>query len=1228
MIEADAQRLLVPGDLVDDREVASAEGDRLSHEQIAVQLAELVRTVPERSNIALYGPWGSGKSGIGNLLREAIEGRDGIRFARFDAFKYAETPLRRNFVSAVASELGINDDLFHDALYAGHTRTDVKVPASKIFKILGIFAGLTLALSAILVGVVALIALLESGRYGADFSSLCKSAVTAGLLPAALLSALITLANKTLQVDRTTAKPDSDEQFEQIFKRLVARAKATRLVIFVDELDRCAADEVVATLDAIRTFLGVARCVFVIAADQRVLEESLTRAARQETPADEVNPYYSTGSAYLDKVFQYQISLPPLMSQRITRFAADLVGNRGGLWQEVNGDYVVSVLVPTHVTSPRRVKHLLNAFALVYRLAQDRHRRGLLAQDPRAHAASMAKLVCLRVEFPLFARDLEIDARLPEMVLRIIADRTDTFDDSYPKRAIERARAYAENHAAPANMIVDSGEADAAASQLEVQSSRQLLDYLSRTRTVPGPNRDLVFMHSTGTAFGLDAQTALAIETAVENADVPAVARRLQSVDPPAREGIVRLLNHLMRTSVGVGAPNAARTLLGLYGEDESLPVGSVADGASEMVAMLADTDPGLLNSDTVDAAWRLAARGSQAGARRLREVILTMIETDGLDASFVLRAPRPALEAKAEIFARIVAYELVRDGGEESVELLSEIDDLTATDVMSTSMEAVSSALRDALDAHKASIDRQSAASATAGRPAGAASTPAPDMFDPGPIVAALAQYARQRAAHSPRLASRIVLTLLKTNRQSGRDAVEKILSWLEPVDEPELVEALLAATVKRRLHAWPQWLAAVEPSATTSVEPAAINQLTAGLWSASKGPGADLATVEAAVAAVAGATDHLPDDRRPNLTEAVMHDVGQPVTDDASAENRSRMLRNLQPLGTAGLLETPRVYRAALSTLSETFAEGMTEKISGDQPLGRYLSRDAVLIVREGTPGNEDAPEQLKDALAGLAACDWLPEPLATELLLNLMDASGLAPGDLGTLPSIEDVVALVEEHGSGASAAAASWVRLAAPDVAGVSRVFAALRESQAVSDAVADAVAKIRATWSRQERVELLRTYIAEPGASVPRPLEARLIGLTDLDANDLATVVIERFSRSTNNTQRRSIVALLAAAALRDTSTRKRLIESIVIPLLRPPNGQPQVGTSEIGLDLLAQIGAPLPHGVKGSLGKAVKAAVAGNDALERRAMKVLQPLGYRIERSGFLGLKRSVDYSG
>jgi predicted KAP-like P-loop ATPase len=46
--------------------------------------------------------------------------------------------------------------------------------------------------------------------------------------------------------------------------------------VFIDELDRCSAPNVVETLDAIRTFLDVPGCVCIVAADKQAIEVLLT----------------------------------------------------------------------------------------------------------------------------------------------------------------------------------------------------------------------------------------------------------------------------------------------------------------------------------------------------------------------------------------------------------------------------------------------------------------------------------------------------------------------------------------------------------------------------------------------------------------------------------------------------------------------------------------------------------------------------------------------------------------------------------------------------------------------------------------------------------------------------------------------------------------------------------------------------------------------------------------
>ncbi|QZH61019.1 KAP family NTPase [Mycolicibacterium farcinogenes] len=1236
MAKADNAKLLQPGDLFDDVEVVDVEADELAHARIAEQLAELVLTVPAASNVALYGPWGSGKSGIGNLLRDAVTRKKGPKFARFDAYKYAETPLRRNFISAVATQLGITDSKYHADLYAGRTRTEIGIPASKIIRIILVFTLLLVGLSIVIAGILAIIAALQSTPFGESFAKLATQTATAALVPAALLSALITLSNKSLQVDRSLGKPDSDEQFESIFRELVASSKASRLVIFVDELDRCSADDVVTTLDAIRTFLGVDKCVFVIAADQQVLEESLTRAAKQETPANEVNPYYSTGSAYLDKVFQYQMSLPPLLSQRVTKFAADLVSKRGGLWSEIRGEYVVSVLVPTHVTSPRRVKHLLNAFALSYRLAQDRQRQGLLSEDPKNNAASLAKLICLRVEFPIFARDLEIDARLPQIVLGLMADPEESaLDESWSAKAIERARAYATGDAVPTTLLADgSDDEDPALRRTAARSNEQLLDYLRRTKHVFGPTRDLVFMHSSGAAFGLDGQLALSLENAAENADVTGATEELRGADVPTLRGAIELLAHLMRTSVGVGAVNAAYTLLSLYAADPSLPVDGVADRASESISVLFDEDRQILDADTIEAGWNLAALGSSDGAQQLREAILLKAEDVGdVDATFILRNPLPALASNRQSLSRLASKAIVRDGGESSVEAVGDLSDEVLLDLLCVIRpgleEDLNSAFRASVKATEAAgVSTSTSSAAIAATNVASSSEVEVAVLDPQPIVDALVSLVRERITNVE-LRQELVLLLLGIDRQPGRDAVEGLLGEISPIADSRVVEALLDACRRRDVAMWPRWLNSIDAAATDSTHAAGIQSLGERLCARLVEPNApSVKSVRAAVEALQALAAHLPDDEKPNLTGVVAQALTPPVTDEQTAEQRVFIMQRVAPMVDADLVDRSELCKVLLPDLHQSFSAEFGAAVDKDSFLGRYLLHEAPAIIQDGAQKRDDGEEQVEQLLHDVQTSSWYEEPFKTELLLAVIAACGENHKLAEAAPTLAQIEALVEDLASQAFGAVEMWLPIARPGYEDLVAVISRLRADGPVKKTLSDAVAELRQKWSDDQLATFVRSQIVDPDIARLSETDVVLLGIRDLADGTLADILIERFAACHNNIQRRALIDLWSKTQISDDTARKRLIQTVVIGLLDGVDGSRAVGQTEIALDALNRLGKPLPYGTKGMLGQAVQRAVTGNQALERKAASVLEDLGYGTRRHGMFGLKKSIDYSG
>jgi hypothetical protein len=355
-------------EIIDDRALESLDDDKLGHALIVNELKSLILAVKTPSTIALYGRWGSGKTSIQRLTATALAGKTGIRVATFNAFKYGELPLRRHFLVQLAAQWKLNAKAYRDRLYLDETENQLHFALPRWLLLVGVPVGFVVAIQAISAGFAAIAA---STAHEDLLKAITQSLGTTWVVSfptAAILALLLSVLGKTLPVTVKRTAPSSAEQFEQLFIQLVETTGEDRLVVLIDELDRCPPAEIANTLEALRTFLDVARCVFVVTADQQALETALTKAVEQSTPVDVANPYYSSGSGYLDKIFSYQIALPPLLPRRLSAFALDLLKDRHGLWDAVDREDVVSILIPTHVSSPRRVKALLNAYALTYRL--------------------------------------------------------------------------------------------------------------------------------------------------------------------------------------------------------------------------------------------------------------------------------------------------------------------------------------------------------------------------------------------------------------------------------------------------------------------------------------------------------------------------------------------------------------------------------------------------------------------------------------------------------------------------------------------------------------------------------------------------------------------------------------------------------------------------------------------------------------------------------------------
>jgi len=203
--------------------------------------------------------------------------------------------------------------------------------------------------------------------------------------------------------ERYVQQVSSLEQFQDVFERLLKRfgigdkseiggGPQRQLYIFVDDLDRCQPDEAVAALEAIKLFLDLRGCIFVLGMDREVVEQGIKvrYAAFKDVGFD--------ARAYLDKIIQVPFNLPPLGSAQVSRYLQKLSGTTGQGAFRICSDLIRSAAP----SNPRALKRILNALLLTLYLDEyDIPQLKELAEGrgDKDRVRRLAKLVLLQISF-------------------------------------------------------------------------------------------------------------------------------------------------------------------------------------------------------------------------------------------------------------------------------------------------------------------------------------------------------------------------------------------------------------------------------------------------------------------------------------------------------------------------------------------------------------------------------------------------------------------------------------------------------------------------------------------------------------------------------------------------------------------------------------------------------------------------------------------------------------
>lgn len=245
------------------------------------------------SSIGVYGNWGSGKSSLIQMCIDELSKHDdtlAIKFNGwlFEGYEDAKTALIGTILDKIDEKktlIGKSKEL----LLRLYKNTDKMKLAS-----MGI-------------------------KYGLDFLLTGGIGTISDITVNGVLSRLKDNASDVSSSDiESIIKSEKEElrkdikNFQEDFKNFLAESKIDKLVVFIDELDRCNPDTILETLEAIRLFLFTEKTSFVIGADERHVTYSVKKKY-SEISGDQID----IGKEYLEKMIQYPVRIPQLSSREV-----------------------------------------------------------------------------------------------------------------------------------------------------------------------------------------------------------------------------------------------------------------------------------------------------------------------------------------------------------------------------------------------------------------------------------------------------------------------------------------------------------------------------------------------------------------------------------------------------------------------------------------------------------------------------------------------------------------------------------------------------------------------------------------------------------------------------------------------------------------------------------------------------------------------------------------------
>lgn len=359
-------------------------------------LTECVMNAPadKTFNIGLFGEWGSGKSSIIKTFKRKIDERysaEGkkVKVITYDAWKYANDSFRRMFLLQIQQDLGFEKKELMNKFYLNSSE-DAHIDTRFDWKTFSI--GFFVVLAAI-IGIVCF----------TDFPTNGKIMATAIVSLCSLSFTIIRGLFREVKVNIQRPHLFAPEQFEDCFNEMCEKAHhmagmplsylkwincevgeegVDRLVIVIDNVDRCSSELAYELLTNIKNFLGCKHnTVFIVPVDEDALKLHFKHKA---------DNMHDDSAEFLRKFFNICIRIKPYKRDEMYDFA-DAINKKHNLGFEPT---TVSLVANEFAHNPRRIIQMFNNLNVEL--------QSLPREFEEKHQNIVCLLLIIREEYPQF----------------------------------------------------------------------------------------------------------------------------------------------------------------------------------------------------------------------------------------------------------------------------------------------------------------------------------------------------------------------------------------------------------------------------------------------------------------------------------------------------------------------------------------------------------------------------------------------------------------------------------------------------------------------------------------------------------------------------------------------------------------------------------------------------------------------------------------------------------